>query len=328
MRCPVCLSPSTAPALTGTDILFETTSRVFKLDSCAACHCLFLNPAPGTDEIAGYYPENYWWNTSRPSLLKVFERIYRRLALHDHIAFITASASRMGNGQIRILDVGCGSATLLGILKTRGFDVVGVDTSSEASRVARETYGVQVIVGSLDQAGLAEESLDIVTLFHVMEHVTNPRDVLADVRRLLKTSGSMILQVPNIDSWQFRWFGARWYGLDIPRHVIDYSLRAIVGLVEGAGFKVIRSRQFNLRDNAPALISSLFPALDPISRPIRLRRRNRREPAIVSWCKHLVYFVLVLCAYPVTMLEAAFGHGATVMIEARKQQASGNVESR
>ena len=57
MRCPVCLSPSTAPALTGTDILFETTSRVFKLDSCAACHCLFLNPAPDTDEIAGYYPE-------------------------------------------------------------------------------------------------------------------------------------------------------------------------------------------------------------------------------------------------------------------------------
>ena len=314
--------------MTGTDILFETTSRTFKLDSCAACGCLFLNPPPDAEEIAGYYPENYWWNTSRPSLLKLFEKIYRRLALHDHIAFITASASRMANAPLRILDVGCGSATLLGILKTRGFDVVGVDTSSEASTVARETYGVHVIVGSLDQAGLPDESLDIATLFHVIEHVTNPRDVLAEVHRLLKPSGSMILQVPNIDSWQFRWFGARWYGLDIPRHVIDYSLRAIAGLVESAGFKVVRCRQFNLRDNAPALISSLFPALDPISRPIRLRRRDRKESAIVSWCKHLVYFALVLCAYPVTMLEAAFGHGATVMIEARRQQASGNVESR
>jgi hypothetical protein len=82
---------------------------------------------------------------------------------------------------------------------------------------------------------------------------------------------------------------------------------------------VVRVRQFNLRDNAPALISSLFPSLDPLSRPIRLRRRNAMEGALLSWAKHLAYLSLVILAYPVALLEAAFGRGATVMIEARKK---------
>jgi hypothetical protein len=142
--------------------------------------------------------------------------------------------------------------------------------------------------------------------------------VLAEVHRILEPNGTVILQVPNIDSWQFRWFGAKWYGLDIPRHVIDYSRRSIVKLLEDSRFRVARIRHFNLRDNAPALVSSLFPSLDPLSRPIRLRRRNAREAAISSWGKHLLYFALVICAYPICLAEAAAGRGATVMIEARK----------
>jgi hypothetical protein len=82
---------------------------------------------------------------------------------------------------------------------------------------------------------------------------------------------------------------------------------------------VSRIRQFNLRDNAPILISSLFLTLDPLSRRIRLHHRNATEHSVASWAKHLVYLFLVLLAYPVVILEAAAGHGATVMIEARSR---------
>jgi 2-polyprenyl-3-methyl-5-hydroxy-6-metoxy-1,4-benzoquinol methylase len=320
MKCPVCLNPSTAPAFSGTDILFETTPRTFRLNACPACDSLFLNPPPEPDELAAFYPSQYWWSSSRSTLLKQLENVYRKLVLRDHLSFIVAAGRREGRAKnVRLLDIGCGNGTLIGILKQRGFDVVGVDTSAEASRVAAEEYGVKVIVGSLHDAQFESAAFDVITLFHVMEHVTNPHDVLAEVRRVLKPGGALVLQVPNIDSWQFRWFGARWYGLDIPRHVIDYTARGIVGLVEAAGFSVKRVRQFNLRDNAPALISSLFPSLDPVSRPIRQRRRNVQEKEWISWAKHLLYLILVICAYPVTIVEAASGHGATVMIEAHKQ---------
>jgi SAM-dependent methyltransferase len=140
MNCPVCLSPSTSPALTGSDVLFETTTREFKLSSCGGCGCLFLDPLPPRDEIAGYYPPQYWWNASRPSLLKKLESLYRRLALHDHISFITAAAARFGSRRVRLLDVGCGSGTLIGLLKQR-IEVLGVDTSREASQVAAAESG-------------------------------------------------------------------------------------------------------------------------------------------------------------------------------------------
>src|SRR5262249_17268849 len=112
MNCPVCLSPKTYHALTGTDLLFETTSKIFTLDACAACRWLFLNPLPSRNEIDEFYPSQYWWSTGRPGTLRTLEAVYRRIALSDHVSFIMKAA---GNGK-DLLDVGCGSGTLLGLL--------------------------------------------------------------------------------------------------------------------------------------------------------------------------------------------------------------------
>ena len=316
MSCPVCLNPVTAPALVGTDFLFESTSKTFTLYSCEACRCLFLHPMPDSREIERFYPADYWWNARRSGGLKKLESVYRKLALRDHIAFITKAAGDRG---VDVLDVGCGSGTLLGLLKQRGFRVNGLDFSAEAAAIAKAENGVDVAVGSLEEAHFPAESFDVVTLFHVMEHVTAPRQVLAEVSRVLKPNGVAILQVPNIESWQFKIFGARWYGLDIPRHVIDYSRNSMLKLLADSGFVVNRIRHFNLRDNGPALVSSVFPSLDPVSRSVRHRKRNNDESRPVEWFRHLTYLLLVTCAYPVVLLESAFGCGATIMIEAKKK---------
>jgi len=271
---------------------------------------------PESDEVASFYPHEYWWSKSRQGLLTKLEAAYRRLALRDHVSFIRRAAG--ANASAEILDVGCGSGTLLGLLKNLGFHVRGVDFSAEAAKIAAAENGVNVFVGSLEQASFPAASFDVVTLFHVMEHVTDPRRVLEEVFRILRPGGAIVLQVPNIDSWQFRMFGARWYGLDIPRHVIDYSKDGILRLLNETGFKPRRVRHFNLRDNAPAFVSSLFPSLDPISRAVRARSRKAREAAVTSWVKHVTYLMLVVSAYPAVIAESAVGRGATVMIEARK----------
>jgi 2-polyprenyl-3-methyl-5-hydroxy-6-metoxy-1,4-benzoquinol methylase len=284
-----------------------------------------MNPMPGEDEIAGFYPKQYWWSTSPKSsgngALKKFESIYRKTVLRDHVAFILdAVENRTG---LDLLDVGCGSGTLLGLMKQRGFRPLGVDFSHEAAKVARTENGVRVIVGSLQQAGFASSSFDIVTLFHVMEHVTNPREILTEVSRILRPNGAMVLQVPNIDSWQFKAFGAKWYGLDIPRHLIDYSQQGMLKLLDDAGFIVHRIKHFNLRDNAPAFASSLFPSLDPVSRAVRHRKHGVHENATVAWLRHAAYFSCVIGSYPFAILESACGHGATLTIAATKGTMSG-----
>ena len=316
MNCPVCLSPATFPAhMTGSDVLFETTTKTFALSGCTACRCLFIDPLPGDAEISGFYPTQYWWKASS-GVLKALEGIYRKVALRDHVAFIS-HATRGSDPQL--LDVGCGSGTLLGLLKQRGFQVRGFDSSVEAASIAKAESDIDVVVGSrLQDAGFADASFDVVTLFHVMEHVTDPRNVLSEVHRILRPSGRLVLQVPNIESWQFRLFGVRWYGLDVPRHVINYSNTAMRRLLEQSGFKISRTRHFNLRDNAPALASSLFPSLDPVSRGVRQRRRSLTEPALLAWLKHALYLSVVVAAQPFAIAESLAGKGATVMIEAEK----------
>src|ERR1043166_7045546 len=109
MSCPVCLNPTTIPAFSGTDFFFQTTSKIFTLNSCQSCRCLFLNPMPHSGELAEFYPRQYYWNSKQPGRLKRLESVYRRLALRDHIAFITKAAG--GRHNLNLLDVGCGSGT-------------------------------------------------------------------------------------------------------------------------------------------------------------------------------------------------------------------------
>jgi 2-polyprenyl-3-methyl-5-hydroxy-6-metoxy-1,4-benzoquinol methylase len=231
------------------------------------------------------------------------------------------ASQTLGNGRepLRLLDIGCGGATLLGILRKHGFEVLGFDASPEAAAIANADHGVQVVTGArLQDADFSNAAFDVVTLFHVMEHVPDPHALLAEVRRILRAGGRLILQVPNIESWQFRLFGVRWYGLDIPRHVINYSGKSMQQLLSVSGFRARRVRHFNLRDNAPALASSLFPSLDPASRRVRASRRFLKESELLAWARHSLYLATVVAAFPFAMAESLAGFGATVMIEAEK----------
>jgi SAM-dependent methyltransferase len=277
-----------------------------------------MDPPPGAADLSAFYPNGYWHSGHRGNLAAV-ESLYRRTALRDHVEFVRQAARRVqGAGESpRLLDVGCGSGLLLDSIRRRGFTVTGVDISPGAARAARIEHGITVKTGTLGGASFDAESFDIVTMFHTLEHVTEPRAFLGEARRVLQPGGRLIIQVPNIRSWQSRLLGGRWHGLDIPRHTVDYSLRSLERLLGACGFAAERVRTFNIRDNAPALASSMAPGLDPVRRRA-LGFNGRGEPALLAWTRHLLYLVLVAVSYPFALLEAAAGCGATIMVEARK----------
>jgi SAM-dependent methyltransferase len=297
------------------DRFFKTTKLRFNLAACRGCDCLFIDPLPDTKDLAMFYPRHYW-SGEAPGFLKSCERTYRRLILRGHMSSINRAASGVvakDNRPVRLLDVGCGSGLLIGLLKQQGFDVVGFDSSESAVGVAESETGVKVVTGrGVNDAGFAAASFDLVTLFHVIEHTADPRGTLDEVRRILQPRGRLLVQVPNIASWQSRLCGPRWYGLDVPRHVVNYSGRAIRRLLSDCGFQVRRTCHFNLRDNAAALASSVCPGLDPVS------RRARSESSLVAWTKHLAYVGVVVAGYPLVVAESLCGAGGTVMLEAEK----------
>ncbi len=311
--CILCGSSAHHTLFTGTDRLYRTTTRRFTVVRCGDCGLARLDPCPSPDELRAFYPETYWFAPDRTAAARLEEK-YRRLVLRDHLRFVERALRACGESG-PVLDVGCGGGLFLGMLRERGWPVIGLDVSPQAASVAWKRNEVPAACGLLERTPIREESCAAVTMFHVLEHLANPRAYLAAARAVLRPRGRLIVQVPNAASWQFRLLGPAWTGVDIPRHLIDFRARDLEALLAACGFDVARRKFFSLRDNPAGLASSVAPGLDPMARRIR---RVPESPA-AKLLKDAVYFALTSAALPFTLLEAACRAGSAVMLEARKK---------
>jgi SAM-dependent methyltransferase len=310
--CVACGAEGFDVAFRASDRLYRTTTREFSVVRCRACGLLRLDPQPDADELRAYYPDNYWFAPDESAASKLEER-YRRLVLRDHVRFVERSLRQSG-ARGPLLDAGCGGGLFLGMMRQRGFRVVGLDVSRAAAAVAWRRQRVPSVCAVLEAAPFPAASLAGLTMFHVLEHLHDPRAYLETAHRLLAPDGRLIVQVPNAASWQSRLLGRRWNGMDVPRHLTDFRASDVVKLMEQCGFEVVRRKYFSLRDNPAGLASSLAPGLDPMARRVR---RVAEGPA-ARLLKDAVYLALVAAALPFTALEAACGAGSTVMIEGRR----------
>jgi SAM-dependent methyltransferase len=309
--CLVCGNTAVTTVFHGSDRLYHTTTRQFTVVRCGECGLLRLDPPPPPEELGRYYPDNYWFAPDESAASRM-EEAYRRLVLRDHVRFV-AQALESSSARGPLLDIGCGGGLFLGMMRERGFRVVGLDNSREAARIAWRRQRVPTLVADTERAPLRAGSLAGLTMFHVMEHLYDPRVYLRAARDLLAPDGRLVVQVPNAASWQARLLGRAWNGADVPRHLFDFRDRDVVKILEDAGFEVLRRKYFSLRDNPAGLASSLAPSLDPMAR----RVRRVAESGGARLAKDLTYFALVVASIPFAAAEAAFGAGSTVMIEAR-----------
>jgi SAM-dependent methyltransferase len=314
LSCLLCHSDEFSELFRGTDRLYRTTEKRFSVVRCRSCGMMRMEPAPEPHELAAYYPPHYWFRP-QASLAGRLEERYRRLLIQDHVRF-AARAWRETREAGPVLDVGCGGGLFLGMLREHGMRVVGLDASAEAADVAWHHNGVPTLCGDLARAPLPHASCAVVTMFHVVEHLADPRAYLRSARELLQPNGRLVVQVPNADCWQFALLGPAWSGVDVPRHLNDFRTRDIVNLVQSCGFEVVRTKQFSWRDNPAGLATSLATWLDPVARRVRGMDRG----PMASLIKDAAYLALVFAALPFAALEAAFGAGSTVMVEAKKRE--------
>ena len=296
----------------GTDRLYATTDVLFSVVECAECRLIRLFPWPSPAELRRYYPTTYWFQPDAGPAARL-EQAYRRLVLRDHVHFVrTALEANPIDGAV--LDVGCGGGLFPKLLRDRGYPAHGMDFSISAAQGAWHENGVPASVGLLTQAPFAPESLRAITMFHLLEHLYQPAEYLEAAWQLLRPGGVLVVQVPNVDSWQARMLRSNWNGFDVPRHLVNFKARDMQSLLQACGFEVVRSKYFSLRDNPAGLATSLAPSLDPMARRIRRREETPRRRLF----NDAAYLALVLAAIPFTALEAAFQAGSTVMVHARK----------
>ena len=221
----------------------------------------------------------------------------------------------------RVLDVGCGRGVLLREIAERGFEAHGVEANAAAARGTDPRAEVR-IAPHLADAGYPAAFFDEVVIWHVLEHLRDPRETLEEIRRILRPGGRLVVAVPNFSSAQARWAGPAWFHLDLPRHLFHFPVAALVQLLERAGFASESEHHFSLRQNPFGWIQS---ALNMRSLPRNglytlLHDRAAGGGAtfdLMTQLKLLAGGAVGLApALALTLLEAWFRTGATVHVVA------------
>ena len=140
----------------------------------------------------------------------------------------------------RLLDAGAGRGRFVAAALAAGYVASGLEPSTRGVAAAREVYGIGLEHTGIEEACVAARSLDVLSLWHVLEHLEDPGAALGTLRRWLAPGGVLLVGVPNLGSWQARLAGARWYHLDLPRHRTHFTTAGLTALLEANGFVVER----------------------------------------------------------------------------------------
>jgi SAM-dependent methyltransferase len=232
--CPVCNSPGIFPLLTCTDFL--VSSEDFDIYRCGECGFIFTRDYPGEDEAEHYY-ESPGYISHTDSSRTFFEKTYqfvRRIMLRRKRILVNISCRKKeGN----LLDIGSGTGHFLSTMKKSGWSVSGIEINKNARQYSSSMFGVNVFPPE-DLKSLPGEEYDCVTLWHVAEHLHDLNGIFTEISRLIKPGASVIVALPNNDSFDSQHYGKFWAAWDVPRHLWHFNPATFSMFAEKMGFVV------------------------------------------------------------------------------------------
>jgi SAM-dependent methyltransferase len=321
--CPVCDGKRAQP-------VFQVEGIEQPIVVCTGCGLGHFHPALSPGQIAACYPEEYYGGPTTneeyyggpTTKFQPFVELLVRAVARRHINFLSEGLPPGA----RVLDVGCGRGVLLGPLADRRFEVHGVELSEGALRGADPRADVR-IAPRLSDAGYEEGSFDQVIIWHVLEHVADPKHTIEECRRILRPGGRLIVAVPNFSSAQARWSGPAWFHLDAPRHLYHFPVSALKRLIRNCGFEIASEHHFSLRQNPFGWIQSAlnrFSKLPSGALYTLLHQRGRSTRTPFDRKTRLAMWIVLLVSIPpailLSILEALLRTGATVHVVARRRR--------
>jgi len=245
---------------------------------CTACGMVWTTPR--LSDLRAVYDDGYWrsatprqrgygdYRADEPLYLKTFRR---------RLAIVRRHTARPGT----LLDVGCAAGYFLAVMREAGWEVAGVDLSSEIVAHAHARFGFTALhAGTLETAPWPPASFDLVTLWDLVEHVPDPRAVLMQAHRLLRPDGVLVLETQDVASPFARLLGARWHHFKHAEHLYHFDAATIRRLLAQAGFAVVEltrrsAGKYVSVDFIAERAARLHPVFSVMLRPLtRLRGAN------------------------------------------------------
>jgi SAM-dependent methyltransferase len=307
-ECPLCGGQHFKPLLRARDYHYGNPGE-YAQAQCTRCTLVFLDPMYDEEELAAFYPNNYYafgdrFSGSQP-VYSLKQRVWRSLI---QLEPMTRDPQFSSPG--KMLDIGCGSGWFISRMRDQGWDVSGVEPNRGAADFGRSEKGLNIFPGSLMDAKLPDKCFDYVRLNHSFEHMEHPNQILDEIYRVLANDGKLMIGVPNRDSLNARLFGPFWHHLALPVHTFSYSVRTLSAMLRKHNFQVERV-VFNT--NLTSLLESVQLYINRNDAAPRSQGRlSRSRPAILlcNWAAHLqnrlrIADVIEITAIKRSALEAA-----------------------
>lgn len=215
--CPICENTSFEAFLTCKD--YTVSGETFSLQKCSNCGFVITSPRPLQNFLGNYYKsENYVSHSdTQKGLINKMYHWVRKITLKRKLRLIE-KINHFQKGSV--LDFGCGTGYFLKTCLQAGWQAEGVEPDENARKIASNNTN-KPIFASLQE--IKNTQFDIITLWHVLEHIPDLNETLSALKSLLKPTGKLIVAVPNRDSYDAQVFGAFWAAYDVPRHLWHFS---------------------------------------------------------------------------------------------------------
>lgn len=234
--CNLCGSDDPVPVYTLRDYRLGLPEE-FHLVRCRSCGLLYLDPQPTWQELDSHYQSDYTAYTVQhlrgaPALsqLALSYGLQRRCKLILQL-----------RQQGRLLDIGAATGGFLNAMRHHsGWQLHGVEPVQSAAQLARDQLGLNILPTTLEQAHFPDGQFDVVTLWDVLEHLPDPHASLNEIYRVTAPGAWLVLQIPDVSSWEAKLWGRWWIGYDAPRHLYAFPSKALAALLAATGFEPVR----------------------------------------------------------------------------------------
>lgn len=242
--CPVCKGADFEHFLTCKD--YTVSLESFNIVSCKACNFKFTNPRPSDSDIGKYYKSEDYVSHSdtKKGLINRLYHMVRTRTLKQKLSLISGYVSRG-----TILDYGCGTGMFLKTCADSGWKSFGFEPDPDAKKLA-EGKGLNV---ATSKDALAGNKFDIISLWHVLEHVTDLDETLQFFSESITDKGRLIIAVPNYTSADARYYKEFWAGYDVPRHIYHFEINTLKKLLWNFGFE--------LQETKPMVFDSYYVSM-------------------------------------------------------------------
>lgn len=239
--CPVCSNNNCENFLSCTD--YMVTQEVYSLYKCAKCKFIFTQNFPVEDEIGKYYeaPEYVSHSDTQKGLINTLYHFARKITLRYKVNLVNKYAKQKSG---KLLDIGSGTGYFLNAISKNKWDVKGIEKSEEARKLSRDKFGLD-IQDSDSLFEIPSNSLDVITLWHVLEHIEKLNPTMENLHRILKDKGILFVALPNANSYDAAHYKQNWAAYDVPRHLWHFSPNSFSEFAKKHNFKVHKMNRMN-----------------------------------------------------------------------------------